>query len=582
MKPNEHDIFDELVRGKLAGYSEPPDPEWIQQIHLKKNRAINLYQLYRYMLVLLIAGAGLISAYKLTVTTPDTAAHAGLDQTDMIQTHPAVNTSTSIPVPTEFALGGPRILRTNKAQQPTQSSEGNRVRSAGALPSSSAHPTFKNEEKPSLRSQLPKQQQKSPAFSSIRKPENTPITAPQKGTKNTSQPIQQPEKARSVKDTSEASAKTKQKNEAACIAKFDFYTSYTGEFQFTNLSDIPSTASIQWTFGDGNSSNHTSPTYRFSKGGTYLVTLTTFDRQSGCSNAYSKEVVVAEAPQPKRSLQLEGYVMAGARYVANASVEVYAFDANKGRFESLQTIQTNQDGSYRMPIQPGTRYLLKGYPNADAKDYLPTFWGNTIETENAVEVILMEGEQTNLSGYTIELALGEKMPTNNPEPEPIALNNPHPVFIIDGNNNIVGVGNMNANGELSFEEDIAPGDYTILDPATGKSSVATVSGRGSASSSLLNDARNTTSNQVSVFPNPANNQVNFGVQSDESELATLVIMNAAGNELVRKQVQFTSGFNQTQYDISSFSPGVYYVMILRGGKKILSSRLVKSQAATKE
>lgn len=575
MKPNEHDIFDELVRGKLTGYSEPPDPEWIQQIHLKKNRAINLYQLYRYMLVLLIAGAGLISAYKLTVNNPDNAAHAGLDQTDMVQTHPAVNTSTSLPVPTEFALGGPRILRTNKTQQPTQSPEGNRVRSAGALPSSSAQPTSKHEEKTSVRSQLHKQQLKSPTFSSIRKPE---ATVPQKGTKNNSQIIPQTEKSRSVKDTSEACAKTKQKNEAACIAKFDFYTSYTGEFQFTNLSDIPSTANVQWTFGDGHSSNHHSPTYRFTKGGTYMVTLTAFDHKSGCSNTFSKEVVVAEAPEPKRSLQLEGYVMAGARYVANASVEVYAFDATKGRFESIQTIQTNQNGSYRIPIQPGTRYLLKGYPNAEVKDYLPTFWGNTIETESAVEVILMEGEQTNLSGYTIELALGEKTPTNNPESEPIALNNSHPVFIIDGNNNIVGVGNMNANGELSFEQDITPGDYTILDPTTGKSSVATISGKGSSGSSILNDVRNTTSNQVSVFPNPANDQVNFGVQSDESELATLVIMNAGGNELVRKQIQFTSGFNQTQYDISSFSPGVYYVMILRGGKKILSSRLVKSQA----
>ena len=64
---------------------------------------------------------------------------------------------------------------------------------------------------------------------------------------------------------------------------------------FTGPSDPAQFSSINWTFGDGNSSTSANPTHTYSAGGTYSVILTATDI---CGNTYSQTLSVVACSKP--------------------------------------------------------------------------------------------------------------------------------------------------------------------------------------------------------------------------------------------------------------------------------------------
>lgn len=67
-----------------------------------------------------------------------------------------------------------------------------------------------------------------------------------------------------------------------------------GEFTFTNTS--PGISGSQWTFGDGGSSNLTSPTHTYATSGTFPVTLTITEAVNGCTASITANVTVGITP----------------------------------------------------------------------------------------------------------------------------------------------------------------------------------------------------------------------------------------------------------------------------------------------
>jgi len=80
---------------------------------------------------------------------------------------------------------------------------------------------------------------------------------------------------------------------APCTAEFSWYASGTVTIQFMNQS-IGSSGPWYWDFGDGNTSNVSSPQHTYATGGTYNVSLTIGDSLSGCWDLVSHLVVVAD------------------------------------------------------------------------------------------------------------------------------------------------------------------------------------------------------------------------------------------------------------------------------------------------
>ncbi|QGY44356.1 T9SS type A sorting domain-containing protein [Maribellus comscasis] len=82
---------------------------------------------------------------------------------------------------------------------------------------------------------------------------------------------------------------------------------------------------------------------------------------------------------------------------------------------------------------------------------------------------------------------------------------------------------------------------------------------------------------VSIFPNPAENQVNltFEISNDKIKDIQIVFYNTFGQNV--KSIQFENVYGTTTktIDISGFTKGMYLVNILENGQKVTSRKLIK-------
>lgn len=576
MERNEQDIFDQLVREKLSGYTEPPEPAWIKNIHAKKGRVINLYHLYRLMMITALVGAGIFASVQFAPNNIESANSQQLPQNTLSSQSADVQASdysaiyASDQPLTPSGIHNTSSFNQNRNNQIRVNPSTNKSTGESKKAHSSSRTTSQTTKPEAEKSKDKVSEAVEPYL--IEAPKTTVEDKP----KTPSQDKEDP-KEEEGKDVS-----------SNCDASFEYYTSYTGEINFSNTSSVPSKSTITWSFGDGIGSDEPEPVHQFKTTGLYDVTLYVKDVKTGCEDRLTKTIAYKNPNDKTTPITINGELYAGTTPVKNGWVELYRYDTKRGGFLLTNTIRTSQSGSYSVNINRNERYLLKGIPSNDIRDYNSAFWGNTESIESATEIVIMPSEEDNLLGYNIELALGEKQPTETDIKEPIASNSDQNVLLLDGNNNVVGVGTVDAKGNYTFSGSIPPGDYKVLNPATGVSTAKTVLTGGSRTvgGSIFEKGGETaagsgTEEKVSVFPNPASNTVNFGINSTSSENATIILMNAAGVELSRKQVTFTLGFNQTQYDLTNYSPGIYYVLVFKGNQQVLSNRLVKMADTSK-
>ena len=70
--------------------------------------------------------------------------------------------------------------------------------------------------------------------------------------------------------------------EYTCEPTFTYSFNETNTYTFTNTTTIGTVTSMEWSFGDGNTSAFTQPTYTYNVPGVYNVCLTTFDQGNEC------------------------------------------------------------------------------------------------------------------------------------------------------------------------------------------------------------------------------------------------------------------------------------------------------------
>lgn len=585
MRSNDYDTFDELVRGKLTGYIEPPEMESLNRIHAKKARVASLYQLYRLFAVLLVAGFGMLASVLFIQQRVDSASS---DTT--IQTQPATQEVQHIQA-TEFAAGAveatPNSNQTSVSPAASVSSTSfgqteNLSNKASSTQSSSA--VSASAKRTSLRSTQAGNNRSTPSSAASRSTKSSKAT-PAKPTGTTTTPnllpsapvstsVPAPSSEKQIHSNeplkTDSLSKENQQNETCDIA-FNYYGSYTGALTFYATMEASQAGVLTWDFGDGQTSSGSSPEHTFTRPGTYTVSL--ISTQNGKQCRVSKEIVMNPVTEPRKPLSLSGTLLAGNNVVSNGVVEVFEFNTRKAKYTSTLSVKTQNDGSFTVPLTEGVQYILKGYPSGVYSNYLPTYWGNTVESDEAMEILITPGEPLDILGYNIKLVANEQpLPEKTPEELPVIVRNDNQVILVDANNNVIGMGRVDQHGNIVANEGTKAGSYMAVNPNTGKTTSVQVSGAGT----IMSSAAPAEVEKVSVFPNPVDDMVNFGVNSSESENAVLVVMNAAGFELIRKSIVFTVGFNQLQYDISEFSPGIYYVMVFKGNQQVMSNRIVKT------
>lgn len=101
---------------------------------------------------------------------------------------------------------------------------------------------------------------------------------------------------------------------------------------------------------------------------------------------------------------------------------------------------------------------------------------------------------------------------------------------------------------------IAPVLYSAWTPSqTIKTLVAKVGGQ------TINNSTNL--DQLTLYPNPANDNISLEFEAVNDGIATLTIVNTIGQVMLNKSVTIVDGVYNDNLDISSLSNGIYSVRI---------------------
>ena len=75
--------------------------------------------------------------------------------------------------------------------------------------------------------------------------------------------------------------------------------------------------------------------------------------------------------------------------------------------------------------------------------------------------------------------------------------------------------------------------------------------------------------QISVFPNPATNELFINLKSNEPQTVSLTIIDELGKKVMEtKEIKSTSGEIKISENISQLNPGIYFAILKNESEKI--------------
>ncbi|WP_317233058.1 MULTISPECIES: PKD domain-containing protein [Pontibacter] len=130
---------------------------------------------------------------------------------------------------------------------------------------------------------------------------------------------------------------------------------------FTNSSSVAegSIVSYSWNFGDGATATIAEPTHKYSKPGTYTVSLTV-TTENGCQNLQQKQIIVYPLPKaafsPVIACISEQVSFRNESTVSSGSIVAWNWNFGDGNTSSLQhpTYRYAQPGTYKVKLEVTT------------------------------------------------------------------------------------------------------------------------------------------------------------------------------------------------------------------------------------
>ena len=543
MKMNEEMVFDELMRQKLESYSELPDMGLMDNIHAKKNRVMKLYKLSKFIAILCIVGVGVFAAYL---------------QLD----------SNSYPVSTNNQLINNTI--NNLSESNNNHVQGSWKATAISSSTNSSLPSI-NQTSGNVQSETHSSLYIPNNCSTAKTNSTTIITLPKPNNSSPNLSLSNTTKPDSA-DAKKGDQKQKKQISVNCKAAFDYYVSYDGKYIFSNFSETESSSKTLWDFGDGTTADIASPEHIYKNAGTYLVTLKITDIANSCSDMLQKNIAInTSIKKQKQSIEIKGRVIAGSDPIENGNVYLLQFNSEKNNYTRIARSGISLSGEYLFrDIKNGT-YVLLGEVNS-AK-YIPTYWGNSTDLNDAVEIHIMENDDEDMSGLNISMTYNKDF-INNENAHIFNRDTQNYVLVLDQNNNIVGTAKIDKNGDVNLNG-FPPGNYNLLNQQTGNiNTVKVIPGGGY---SLGGDISSINNGKITLVPNPAISNVKFSINiQNENQVADIMIMNVGGSIVYHKSYTCSTGSYPFDIDISSLPPGEYYVVVNVGGSQTLTGRMIKS------
>ncbi len=370
-----------------------------------------------------------------------------------------------------------------------------------------------------------------------------------------------------------------------CEAGFDFYTSYTGELFFINTSSMNDGAEVLWNFGDGTYSNLMNPSHQYQQAGEYEVRLDVMVK--GKSSCNYETVLTYAASAVKSEKTIKGTVFEELFISKDAVVSLYRQTASGDKYELYSLHKTDASGNYQFSQLPNGKYMILAEKNGNSR-YTPTWFGNVTLSEDADRIVLDDRNQQNNRLFDIHL---QQIPLSDPLDMTASSTRVDTggvyVTLVDRYNNVVGTFKTDMYGNLMRgQTEIPPGYYKVINPSTSKESTVQIGSGNSGTidhySDLVTDKTREESKPLMpaeplvIMPNPAVSDIRFEVKLDTYQQVQVRIVNANGIEVYNQTTFGEPGANKFNIVISSFKPGVYYVMVKKGQGVPVISQLIKA------
>jgi hypothetical protein len=124
-----------------------------------------------------------------------------------------------------------------------------------------------------------------------------------------------------------------------------------------------------------------------------------------------------------------------------------------------------------------------------------------------------------------------------------------------------------ANASLSF----TVAEMTMVQTFTTAGNILTQGFQQPEDMSVSIQETPTVSGEIMIYPNPTNGNFTLSYVSNENSETTINLYNLVGQVVLSKSVSQVKGLNTVNFDISSFSPGIYMLELsltnARGEKK---------------
>ena len=355
---------------------------------------------------------------------------------------------------------------------------------------------------------------------------------------------------------------------------------------FTDISTGNPTSWL-WSFGDGTSATTQNPVHTFNGiASSYNVCLTITG--NNCTSTYCQNVIIQDSTNYH---QVYGQVFAGNFPVTMGLAMIFSLDSNTTNQLFTGVCPLDSNGVYYFTMVPDGIYYILAIP-FDTNGYLPTYYGNTINWEQATLITL--GTENN--PYNINLVLSDQMITgpgstsgqinmgdvNNSMLDKINM------IIMNEQSSPIGFTQVSTSGAFSFPA-LAYGTYYLHPEMPGVTSdvvkivltaekphadiVMTFTGNKILG---LQDEQSLV-NQWSVYPNPVSDHVTIALELKQDIQAVVEINNLSGGLMSTKTVVLQNGRNTVSLSTANLPTGLYMLRISSKDGVNIHTKLVKTR-----
>jgi PKD repeat protein len=370
---------------------------------------------------------------------------------------------------------------------------------------------------------------------------------------------------------------------------------------FRDVSIGPSIKGWEWQFGDGITSMVQDPEHLYAEPGNYLVTLTV--------SAYpiSTEIPVTSTITKQVQVGLTNFYNVGGHVFAEyfpidfGLAYLYAFDPDNNLVPLDTTTINTEYGYYYFYEVPEGKYIVKARLEGNSVHYgsfVPTYYGNTINWQQAEEVIPTEdnfeldialipslGITTGLGRITGQISYdtlrdgSSAIPAGDVE-----------IVLLNDRGNYLTCGLSDIEGFFNFAE-LDLGTYQLFPDVTGVPTnpmFVTLSEEEPAAEDLslvihteeiifsIRDKESAFLGKALVaYPNPVYDVATIQLEMKRSSTVDIQLLDLTGRTLIRQYSAMNAGPNRISLDMSGLSGGCYQVMIIPEDKIAVTTRLIK-------